>query len=169
MSDRMSNRMSDIADYYTGVQHSQGGGLRPVNHEFTHHRPAPQPPHAPQSSPQPRAGNLRQQQHQHQDQPYWPSGQEAESVRTRSSDGAAALMTHKRPFKSYRLRGAYEKPWLGDKDMHKTKRNDIIIIVFIAIGFALAAAVIVLMVLPYRAGDVSTSKSSGRPESVRPY
>jgi uncharacterized membrane protein YqhA len=63
--------------------------------------------------------------------------------------------TTKRPFKSYRLRGAYEKPWLKDKDVHKTRRNDIIIMVFLAVGFALAAVVIVVMVLPYREANVS--------------
>lgn len=73
-----------------------------------------------------------------------------------TSDGDnGSIETTKRPFKSYRLRSAYEKPWLKERDLHKTRRNDWIIYGFLGLGFALAALVIVWMVLPYRPGEVS--------------
>ncbi|OAQ64399.2 secreted glucosidase [Pochonia chlamydosporia 170] len=59
----------------------------------------------------------------------------------------------KRRFKSYRLRGDFEKPWLSDPAMKKTKWNNWIVRSFILLGFILAGVACFFMVWPYREGS----------------
>ncbi|ATY61835.1 Concanavalin A-like lectin subgroup [Cordyceps militaris] len=59
------------------------------------------------------------------------------------------LQAPKHRFKSSRLRGDYEKPWLEDKDMRKTRWNNIIIGTLILLGFAAAGVVVFFMSKPY--------------------
>ncbi|OAA40280.1 Concanavalin A-like lectin/glucanase, subgroup [Metarhizium rileyi] len=70
------------------------------------------------------------------------------SVITR--DYSSLDITSKRRFKSYRLRGEFEKPWLSDPAMSKTKWNNWIVRGFILLGFILAGLACVLMIWPYR-------------------
>lgn len=63
----------------------------------------------------------------------------------------------KRRFKSYRLRGDFEKPWLSDPAMKKTKWNNWIVRSFILLGFILAGVACFFMVWPYREGSVRSS------------
>ncbi|KAH7318592.1 putative secreted glucosidase [Stachybotrys elegans] len=59
----------------------------------------------------------------------------------------------RRRFKSYRLKGEYEKPWLGDPAVKKTRWNNAIVGAFIVLGFALAAVACFFMVWPYRSPE----------------
>lgn len=68
---------------------------------------------------------------------------------------ATPVPTVKRRFKSYRLREDYPKPWLEDKDMKKTRWNNIIIGTLILLGFAGAGVVAFFMSKPYVQKDVS--------------
>ena len=61
----------------------------------------------------------------------------------------------KRKFKSYRLRGDYEKPWLADPAMNKTWWNNLIVSVFMGLGLFGAAIICFFMVLPYQNLPVS--------------
>lgn len=61
----------------------------------------------------------------------------------------------KHKFKSYRLRGEYEKPWINDPAMKKTRWNNLIVGLFILLGFAGAGAICFVTVWPYRPADVS--------------
>lgn len=56
----------------------------------------------------------------------------------------------KHKFKSYRLKGAYEKPWLGDAALKKTRWNNVIVGVFVLLGFAGAGAICFFTAWPYR-------------------
>lgn len=62
----------------------------------------------------------------------------------------------KHKFKSYRLRGEYEKPWLVDPAMKKTRWNNLIVGIFILLGFAGAGVICFFTVWPYRPADVSS-------------
>ncbi|KAJ3474954.1 hypothetical protein NLG97_g9632 [Lecanicillium saksenae] len=55
----------------------------------------------------------------------------------------------RRKFKSYRLRAEYPKPWLQDKDIKKTRWNNIIVGTWILIGFIAAGVVAYFMSKPY--------------------
>lgn len=61
----------------------------------------------------------------------------------------------KHKFKTYRLRGEYEKPWLADPAMKKTRWNNLIVGIFILLGFAGAGVICFVTVWPYRPADVS--------------
>ncbi|GAB0134961.1 hypothetical protein EsDP_00003313 [Epichloe bromicola] len=74
-----------------------------------------------------------------------------------SRDSSSSDAASKRRFKSYRLRGAYEKPWLSDPAMSKTNWNDWIVRAFILLGFILAGVVGFFMVWPYKEGSASNS------------
>ncbi|KAG5923836.1 hypothetical protein E4U42_004824 [Claviceps africana] len=65
-------------------------------------------------------------------------------------DSTSLDFASKRRFRSYRLRGSYEKPWLSDPDMKKTRWNDWIVRAFILLGFMLAGLSCFLTVWPYR-------------------
>ncbi|KAG5920344.1 hypothetical protein E4U53_003930, partial [Claviceps sorghi] len=65
-------------------------------------------------------------------------------------DSASLDFASKRRFRSYRLRGSYEKPWLSDPAMKKTKLNDWIVRAFILLGFILAGLSCFLTVWPYK-------------------
>jgi len=86
--------------------------------------------------------------------PRWQSSPRS-STHTGSRDSQDGVTKVKRPFKSYRLRGKYEKPWLSDPNMNKAKFNNWIVIFFIALGFALAALICWFSVQPYMQGPVS--------------
>lgn len=58
---------------------------------------------------------------------------------------AADAMTSRKRFISYRLRGEYEKPWLQDPKF-KTKANNYIIYVFVAVGVVVAGVVAFLQI-----------------------
>ncbi|EEP77314.1 conserved hypothetical protein [Uncinocarpus reesii 1704] len=65
----------------------------------------------------------------------------AASVRTASSysqPSSGIRQPARRQFKSYRLNGEYEKPWLTDKRLQKTRVGNYIIWGFVAVGFALS-------------------------------
>lgn len=72
---------------------------------------------------------------------------------TYNSMAAGGTMTPvqapKRRFKSFRGRDEYEKPWLADKDMKKTRLNNIIVMTLIGIGIAAAAVIAFFMSKPY--------------------
>ncbi|KAI9149182.1 Beta-1,3-glucan-binding protein [Paramyrothecium foliicola] len=55
-----------------------------------------------------------------------------------------------RRFVSYRLQGEYEKPWLADPALKKTRLNNIIVGSLILLGFAGAGVAIFFMSWPYR-------------------
>lgn len=56
----------------------------------------------------------------------------------------------KHKFKSYRLKGPYEKPWLTDPAMKKTRWNNLIVGIFVLLGFAGAGAICFFTAWPYR-------------------
>ncbi|GJN75263.1 hypothetical protein PLICBS_009360 [Purpureocillium lilacinum] len=53
-------------------------------------------------------------------------------------------------FKSYRLRGEYEKPWLADPAMKKTRWNNYIVWAWLALGVIGAGVICFFLVWPYR-------------------
>lgn len=59
----------------------------------------------------------------------------------------------KHKFKSYRLRGAYEKPWLKDPDVKKTRWNNVIVGTWILLGFIGAGVIAFFSAWPYRPLD----------------
>ena len=63
-------------------------------------------------------------------------------------------MSFKHKFKSYRLRGEYEKPWLQDPNLKSTKWNNLIVCIFMFLGFLGAGGIAFSTVWPYRTGDV---------------
>lgn len=65
-------------------------------------------------------------------------------------DMVAGNSSGKHKFKSYRLRGDYEKPWLTDPAMKKTRWNNLIVGIFVLLGFAGAGAICFLTAWPYR-------------------
>lgn len=69
-------------------------------------------------------------------------------------------VTSKHRFKSYRLKGEYEKPWLTDPAMKKTKWNNVIVGTFMLLGVAAAGVICWFTVAPYRQGEVSPHSSS---------
>ncbi|KHN95758.1 Concanavalin A-like lectin/glucanase [Metarhizium album ARSEF 1941] len=73
------------------------------------------------------------------------------SVITR--DYSSLDIASRRRFKSYRLRGEFEKPWLSDPAMNKTRWNNWIVRGFILLGLVLSGVTCVLLVWPYRDGD----------------
>ncbi|KZZ97566.1 gram-negative bacteria-binding protein 1 precursor [Moelleriella libera RCEF 2490] len=79
---------------------------------------------------------------------------EAESTipSVHTGDYSSLDVASKRRFKSYRLRGEYEKPWLSDPAMYKTKWNNWIVRAFIVLGFMLAGVACYFMVAPYKDG-----------------
>lgn len=58
-------------------------------------------------------------------------------------------------FKSYRLRGEYEKPWLVDPAMKKTRWNNYIVWAWLALGVIGSGVICFFLVWPYRNLDVS--------------
>jgi len=68
-----------------------------------------------------------------------------------AADGYFQDAKHK--FKSYRLRGEYEKPWLGDPALKKTRWNNWIVGVFMLLGLGGAGAIAFLTVWPFRQGE----------------
>ncbi len=78
-----------------------------------------------------------------------------ESVDDGSSPFSVLPSRGKHRFTSYRLKGGYEKPWLADARMTKTKWNNVIVALFIVLGFLLAGMICFLMVRPYLPGPVS--------------
>lgn len=85
-----------------------------------------------------------------------------------SSSDAASASASKRRFKSYRLRGPHEKPWLSDPAMNKTNWNNWIVRAFILLGFILAGVVGFFMVWPYKEGSVRPSLPPVRPATFDP-
>lgn len=59
----------------------------------------------------------------------------------------------KNKFKSYKLKGAYEKPWLSDPAMRRTRWNNFIIGFFIFAGFAASGVIAFFSAWPYKQGD----------------
>jgi hypothetical protein len=78
-----------------------------------------------------------------------------ESVYTTSRQSADTLpRAAKRKFKSYRLRGAYEKPWLADPAIRKTRWNNWIVVGWMLLGFIGAALICFFSVRQYLTGPV---------------
>lgn len=75
-------------------------------------------------------------------------GSEASSIAPHSrhgSDGTTGTARHrdipekeKHQFRSYRLVGEYERPWVTDKRMKRSKYNNLIVYIFMVIGFGVA-------------------------------
>lgn len=75
-------------------------------------------------------------------------GSEASSIAPHSrhgSEGTTGTARHrdlgekeKHQFRSYRLVGEYERPWVTDKRMKKSRYNNLIVYIFIVIGFGVA-------------------------------
>lgn len=59
----------------------------------------------------------------------------------RSDIPSGARQPARRQFKTYKLNGDYERPWLGDKRLKKSRVGNYIIWGFVVVGFALAAFV----------------------------
>lgn len=77
------------------------------------------------------------------------------SIYTSSRQSAATLpRAAKRKFKSYRLRGEYEKPWLADPAMKKTRWNNWIVTAWCLAGFAGAAVLCYTGVRQYQTGPI---------------
>ncbi|EAA31490.1 glycoside hydrolase family 16 protein [Neurospora crassa] len=77
------------------------------------------------------------------------------SIYTSSRQSAATLpRAAKRKFKSYRLRGEYEKPWLADPAMKKTRWNNWIVTAWCLAGFAGAAVLCYTGVKQYQTGPI---------------
>lgn len=78
---------------------------------------------------------------------------------TYNSVNGAGTMTpvpaSKRKFKSSRLREDYPKPWLQEKEMKKTRVNNIIVGTLIFLGFCAAGVIAYFMSKPYIQRDVS--------------
>lgn len=70
----------------------------------------------------------------------------------------------RRRFKSYRLRAAYEKPWLRDPNLGSTRWNDLVVCVFVLLGLLGAGGIAFATVWPYRSGDVSSYPSLPPPQ-----
>ncbi|KEY69752.1 hypothetical protein S7711_03733 [Stachybotrys chartarum IBT 7711] len=73
-----------------------------------------------------------------------------EDVSNRSSQSSAVEPSARRRFKSYRLKGVYEKPWLTDPAVKKIRLNNIIVGTLIGLGVVLAGVAAFFMVWPYR-------------------
>lgn len=56
----------------------------------------------------------------------------------------------RRKFRSYRLRGPYEKPWLADAAVNKTRWNNFIVAGLIVLGFIGAGVISFFMIMPYK-------------------
>lgn len=76
------------------------------------------------------------------------------------------VKTRKR-FVSHRLRGEYEKPWLQDPKFKRTKVNNYIIYSFMALGVAIAGAVVYFEIRGSLPTEVSSDTS--RPCHVLRY
>lgn len=75
------------------------------------------------------------------------------SIYTSSRQSAATLpRAAKRKFKSYRLRGEYEKPWLADPAMKKTRWNNWIVIAWCLVGLAGAGLICFMGIRQYQTG-----------------
>ncbi|KAK3327786.1 concanavalin A-like lectin/glucanase domain-containing protein [Cercophora scortea] len=78
-----------------------------------------------------------------------------DSVYATSRQSAQTLpRAAKRKFKSYRLRGPYEKPWLTDPAMRKTRWNNWIVVAFVLIGFTASALICYFGVRQYQPGPM---------------
>ncbi|KAG8416144.1 hypothetical protein J3459_013726 [Metarhizium acridum] len=81
-------------------------------------------------------------------------------------DFSSLDIASRRRFKSYRLHGEFEKPWLADPAMNKTKWNNWIVRGFILLGLVLAGVVAcVFLVWPYKDGPTTSppsTRTSGR-------
>ncbi|KAJ3546946.1 hypothetical protein NM208_g1757 [Fusarium decemcellulare] len=66
----------------------------------------------------------------------------------------SADVSSKHTFKSYRLVGEYEKPWINNKAMKSTRWNDLIVGILILLGLAGAGVIGFFTAWPYRQGDL---------------
>lgn len=78
-----------------------------------------------------------------------------EGFQTYSQSG----FTSKHIFKSNRLKGEYEKPWLQNKAMKATRWNDLIVGSFILAGLCGAGVIGFFTVRPFIQGDVRIRRS----------
>lgn len=76
-----------------------------------------------------------------------PSYSESGSEVARDPFADTGMSKHR--FKSYRLKGEYEKPWLKDPAMKKTRWNNVIVGIFIFLGFAAGGVVCYFTAIPY--------------------
>ncbi|PHH64984.1 hypothetical protein CDD81_3621 [Ophiocordyceps australis] len=74
----------------------------------------------------------------------------ATSSSSHESPRASVYDGFKHKFKSYRLRGPYEKPWLSDPAMKKTRWNNIIVSALILLGVIGAGVICFFTVAPYQ-------------------
>lgn len=70
-----------------------------------------------------------------------------------TSTSSAPDATPRYRFRSYRLAGKMDKPWLQDKRMKKTRVNNIIVLVLVFLGFAAAGVLVYFLSKPYVQGD----------------
>lgn len=84
------------------------------------------------------------------------AGSSSSSSSAAASCGPAASVDDgfKHRFRSYRLRGAYEKPWLADPAVRKTRWNNAIVCAWMLLGLVGAAVICFFSVWPYRNLDV---------------
>ena len=76
----------------------------------------------------------------------------------------------KRLFVTYRLKGKYEKPWLTNPKMTKTRYNNWIVYGFISLGFAIAGLVAWMIIRPSLPETVRTIRAAGNPpRGSRPW
>ncbi|KAB5525521.1 concanavalin A-like lectin/glucanase domain-containing protein [Coniochaeta sp. 2T2.1] len=73
---------------------------------------------------------------------------------SRSTSVSSFPQEGKRLFVSYRLNGAYEKPWVSDPKIKSVRRGNYIVYGFLAIGFACAAAIAFLITKPAVSGPL---------------
>ena len=84
----------------------------------------------------------------------WEATPSGSAYATSRQSAATLPRAAKRKFKSYRLRGPYEKPWLSDPAMKKTRWNNWIVMVWVVLGFAGAGVICYLGVRQYKPGPV---------------
>lgn len=88
--------------------------------------------------------------------PSGPGPRSNGSSRTTSVNSLASFPEEgKRLFVSYRLNGAYEKPWVTDPKMKRVRYGNYIVYSFLVLGFVGAAAIAFLITKPAVSGPVS--------------
>ncbi|KAK0636224.1 concanavalin A-like lectin/glucanase domain-containing protein [Bombardia bombarda] len=86
--------------------------------------------------------------------PRW-SGSPEGSVYTTSRQSITTMpVAAKRKFKSYRLRGEYEKPWLTDPALKRTRMNNYIVMAWVILGFIGAGLICYFSYAQYQTGPM---------------
>lgn len=66
---------------------------------------------------------------------------ELDAISPSQSTFSGIRKSHMHEFKSYRLVGKYEQPWIDDKRLGRTRFNNYIVLVFIILALAASAVI----------------------------